>query len=113
MTECFYRKNKKQNPNRIGKEFNDFCIISGKPKIGKGTWIGYHTVIDGTGGLKIGKQCSISSGVHIYTHDSVRWSVMNLRKDFKKYSHIDRAPVKIGNNVFIGANSVIIKGIKF
>ena len=56
-----------KNPNRVGKEFNEFCIISGEPKIGKDTWIGYFCLIDGSGGLEIGEHCSISSGVHIYT----------------------------------------------
>jgi len=102
----------KRSINRVGKEYNDFCIISGAPKIGKDTWIGYFTLIDGSGGLEIGKHCSIASGVHIYTHDAIRWAVLNLKKDDKKGSHVDRAPVKIGNNVFIGANSVILKGVK-
>lgn len=103
---------KKSSPNRVGKEYNDFCIISGNPEIGEGTWIGYHTVIDGTGGLKIGKNCSIASGVHIYTHDSTRRAVLGLKRDYEGYSHIDRAPVEIGDNCFIGANSVILKGVK-
>jgi len=97
--------------NRIGKEYNDFCIIVGKPKIGKDTWIGYFTIIDGSGGLEIGEHCSIASGVHIYTHDSVRWAIEGLKKDHVRYSHVDRAPVKIGNNVYIGARVVILKGV--
>jgi len=96
---------------RIGKEYNDFCIIIGEPKIGKDTWIGYFTVIDGSGGLEIGEHCSIASGVHIYTHDTVRWAIEGLKKDHIRYSHVDRAPVKIGNNVYIGANGVILKGV--
>ena len=101
----------RNNPNlkvRIGTEYNDFCIIYGNPKIGKNTWVGFHTLIDGSGGLEIGENCSIASGVHIYTHDSVRWAINGLKKDGK---HIDRKPVKIGNNVFIGANSIILKGV--
>ena len=101
----------KKNINRVGVEYNDFCIISGKPKIGKETWIGYFCIIDGTGGLEIGSHCSIASGVHIYTHDSIRWATTNISKDLENRTHIDRAPVKIGNNVFIGANSVILKGV--
>jgi acetyltransferase-like isoleucine patch superfamily enzyme len=97
--------------NRVGTEYNDFCIIRGFPKIGKDTWIGYFCLIDATGGLEIGNHCSIASGVHIYTHDSVRWAVDNLGKDNKKGSHLDMASVNIGNNVYIGANSVITKGV--
>lgn len=101
----------KESPNRVGREYNDFCIICGRPRIGKGTWIGYFTLIDGSGGLEIGEHCSIASGVHIYTHDAVRWAVLGLEKDPGRRSHVDRAPVKIGDNVFIGANSVVLKGV--
>ena len=97
--------------NRVGKEYNDFCIVRGFPKVGKDTWIGYFCMIDATGGLEIGEHCSIASGVHIYTHDSVRWAVENLEKNKGTGEHLDTAPVKIGNNVYIGANAVILKGV--
>ena len=97
--------------NRVGKEYNDFCIIRGFPKVGKDTWIGYFCLLDATGGLEIGSHCSIASGVHIYTHDSVRWAVENLPKNKSTGQHLDLGPVKIGNNVYIGANSTILKGV--
>jgi len=97
--------------NRVGREFNDFCIIVGEPIIGVETWVGYFTLLDGSGGLKIGRHCSISSGVQIYTHDSVRWTLDGLEKDHDNYTHIDRASVTIGDNVYIGANAVVTKGV--
>ena len=99
--------------NEVGVEFNQFCIVRGKQFItmGEDVWIGYFTLIDGSGGLKIGSRVSISSGVHIYTHDSTEYRRLNLPKDPINGSHIKRAPVKIGNNVQIGANSVIAPGV--
>ena len=94
--------------NRVGKEFNDFCIVVGEPEIGPEAWIGYFCLIDGSGGLKIGRRVTVSSGVHIYTHDAIRAAVLNLAKDHERYAHVDRGPVSIGDNVFIGANSVIL-----
>lgn len=99
---------------RIAKEYNDFCIFYGEPKIGKGTWIGFFTLIDGSGGLEIGTNCDISCGVHIYSHDTAKRCIQN--KKFNKDGSVNRdliekAPVKIGNNVFIGANSTILKGV--
>ena len=44
----------------------------GSPEVGEGTWIGAFTVIDGSGGLKIGRGCDISCGAQIYTHSSAR-----------------------------------------
>ena len=54
-------------PNR----FNPHCWITGEPEIGEKTWIGAFTLIDGLGGLKIGRGCDISSGVQILTHSTV------------------------------------------
>lgn len=99
--------------NEIGTRFNDFCIIRGEQYIemGEDVWVGYFCLIDGSGGLEIGNHVSISSGVHIYTHDSSEYRKHNLEKDPVDGSHIKRAPVKIGNNVQIGANSIVMPGV--
>ena len=77
-----------------------------EPQIGEGTWIGAFTVIDGSGGLIIGRGCDISSGAHIYTHSSVRRCVSG-----RAYGEVDRAPATLGDHVFIGANAVINLGV--
>ena len=99
--------------NEIGKQFNDFCILRGKEfiKLGEDVWVGYFCLLDGSGGLKIGNQVSISSGVHTYTHDSSNYRIHNTEKDTENGTHIDRAPVVIGDNVQIGANSIVLKGV--
>lgn len=74
--------------------------------IGEGTWIGAFTVIDGSGGLTIGEGCDIASGTHVYTHSSAKRCVSG-----RAYELVDRAPVTIGNRVFIGANAVISMGV--
>lgn len=86
--------------------FNEHAWIVGDPVIGEGTWIGAFTVIDGSGGLTIGAGCDISSGVHIYTHSSVRRCVSGRR-----FSQVERRPVTIGDRVFIGANAVVNMGV--
>ena len=95
-------------------KYNEYAWIVGEPEIGEGTWIGAFTVIDGLGGLKIGKNCDISCGVHIYTHSTVKRCVSD--KKFNEDGSINRdiiekAPVNIGNNTFIGANAVVLMGV--
>lgn len=86
--------------------YNPLAWIVGDPVIGEGTWIGAFTLIDGSGGLTIGEGCDIASGVHIYTHSSALRCVSG-----RKFESVERAPVEIGNRVFIGANAVINMGV--
>jgi acetyltransferase-like isoleucine patch superfamily enzyme len=86
--------------------YNPLAWIIGEPSIGEGTWIGAFTVIDGSGGLTVGRGCDISSGVHIYTHSSARRCVSGRR-----FPEVERAPVTIGDRVFIGANAVVNMGV--
>ena len=79
--------------------------IYGDVRVGEHTWIGPMTILDGTGGLTIGDYCSISAGVQIYTHDTVKWALTGGKA---KYEY---APVRIGNCCHIGALSVIARGV--
>lgn len=84
----------------------DSSIVLGDVCIGENTWIGPNTILDGSGGgLKIGSNCSISAGVQIYTHDTVRRSLSGGNAD------IERSPTSIGNNCYIGPNTIIAKGV--
>ncbi|HEY9582896.1 MAG TPA: acyltransferase [Candidatus Paceibacterota bacterium] len=80
-------------------------LIFGDVKVGKDTWIGPFTILDGSGGLLIGDNCSISSGVQIYTHDTVDKRISNGK------APIIRAQTKIGNSCYIGPMTVIGKGV--
>ncbi|WP_048151684.1 acyltransferase [Methanolacinia paynteri] len=100
--------------NRKGKEYNDFCIIMGEPTIGKNVWIGYFTVIDGTGGLIIEDGVEVSSGAKIMSH-STEWRCINEKRivngEINK-EDISYKPVIVGKYSFIGTNAVILKGVK-
>lgn len=80
-------------------------------KIGKGTYIRAprSTTIDTTNPwlIEIGENVKILKGVTILTHD-FSWSVL---------THIEGnilggiSPVKIGNNVFLGMHSTVLRGV--
>jgi acetyltransferase-like isoleucine patch superfamily enzyme len=86
--------------------YNPHAWVVGDPTIGEGTWIGAFTVVDGSGGLTIGRGCDISSGAQIYTHSSARRCVSG-----RAHPTVDRAPVVIGDHVFIGAGAVVSMGV--
>jgi acetyltransferase-like isoleucine patch superfamily enzyme len=86
--------------------YNPHAWVSGEPEIGVGTWIGAFTVIDGSGGLTIGTGCDVSSGAQIYTHSSVKRCVSG-----RAFPTVERAPVRIGDHVFIGAGAIITMGV--
>ncbi|HEC92754.1 MAG TPA: acyltransferase [Candidatus Atribacteria bacterium] len=76
-------------------------------KIGNNTHILDFTLISGVGGVEIGDNIAISSGVKIYSHS-------NDYKDKDKLivEQVKKGKISIGNNVLIGANVVILPGIK-
>jgi acetyltransferase-like isoleucine patch superfamily enzyme len=62
-------------------------------------------LIDGQGGLKIGKGVDISCGAAILTHSSVKRTLSERR-----HNHVDFSPTVIEDHVFIGENAVILMG---
>ncbi len=88
-----------------GTSIYDSAIVIGDVAVGENTWIGPFVVLDGSGGLTIGSNCSISAGVQIYSHDTVNWAISAAN------SAPERAPTHIGSCCYIGPNVVVAKGI--
>ena len=89
-----------------GSNIYDSSLVFGDVQVGENTWIGPFTVLDGSGGLKIGSFCSISSGVHIYSHNTIAWALSGGKE---KYT---RNAVQIGDNCFVGPQSIIQCGVR-
>lgn len=83
----------------------DSALVYGDVKVGKDTWIGPFVILDASGGLSIGNNCSISAGVQIYSHDTVDWAVSGGKAPYVY------APVIVGDNCYIGPNTIIAKGV--
>jgi acetyltransferase-like isoleucine patch superfamily enzyme len=100
---------KKRGDELFGKGKNitvyNTCSVVGDVNVGENTWIGPYTALDGNGGLSIGKNCSISAGVNIVSHDSVKWALSGGKHPY------EFAPIKIGDNCFIGTGAFISKGV--
>ena len=57
--------------------------------------------------IKIGNKVTITSGVKFINHDGSTWLMRDEKGRRYLYQRID-----IGNNVFIGVNSIIMPGVK-
>ncbi|MUM77533.1 acyltransferase [Pseudodesulfovibrio sp. F-1] len=89
-----------------GSSIYDSSLVFGEISVGENVWIGPFTILDGTGGgLSIGPCCSISAGVHLYTHDSVAHALSGRK------APLHHAPVAIGRCTFIGPHSIVKAGV--
>ena len=88
-----------------GSSIYDSSLVLGDVRVGKNTWIGPFTVLDGSGGLEIGDFCSISAGVQIYSHDTVNWAISGGKEV------AELGTTKIESNVYLGPNVIIARGV--
>lgn len=86
--------------------YHPLAWVVGDPEIGEGTWIGAFCVVDGSGGLRIGRGCDLSAGAQVYTHSTARRCASG-----RCHPEVDRAPTVLGDHVFVGANAVINMGV--
>lgn len=88
----------------------DSCVhyssyLYGKVEAGNHVWVGPFALLDASGGLTIGDFTMICAGVQIYSHDSVRWAISGGAAE------CDKSPVTIGSRCYIGAGSIITRGV--
>jgi acetyltransferase-like isoleucine patch superfamily enzyme len=83
----------------------DSTTIVGDVTIGDRTWIGPFCSLDGSGGLDIGGNCSISAACHIQTHDTTKWALSG------GHAAYEYAPVRIADNCFLGAGAIVTRGV--
>ncbi len=88
-----------------GTSVYDSSYIFGDVKVGENTWVGPFTILDGSGGLSIGSNCSISAGVQIYSHDTVKSAISGGVEPYEYANTI------IEDNCYIGPNTIIAKGV--
>lgn len=59
--------------------------------------------------IEVGDNVRINSGVQLITHDGGLWVVRHLHENMKDVDLFGR--IKIGNNVHIGTNAIIMPGV--
>lgn len=89
-----------------GTTIYDSSLVIGDVKVGRNTWIGPYTILDGSGGLEIGDNCNIASGAQIYSHETVFWVLSGGRMEYT------RTKTVIGYCCYIGPNTIVSKGVQ-
>jgi len=86
--------------------FHPLVFINGDPKIGENVYIGLLSEVNAKGSeVVIGDNCDIASFVSINVADSHK-TCLGLS------DNIERKPIMIGSNVFIGSHSVVKGGTR-
>ncbi|HHQ4563818.1 TPA: acyltransferase [Aeromonas veronii] len=88
---------------RYGVIFN---VSSGKLKIGKGCFFNNYCSINCHHEVIIGDNVLFGEGVRVYDHDHIFLAGFGVSKNKFK-----TGKVGIGNNVWLGSNSIILKGV--
>ena len=109
--------------NYCSKKFNYKTRISNTVKIinnksadiADGVWIWHHSIIDASGGLKIGEGVQIGAWVGLFTHSSHNAIRLNGSKYFEqntdeRIGYVSEQ-IEIGAYTFIGASSIILPGV--
>ena len=86
---------------KIGVRIGEKCQILDDPDrvFGSEPWL-----------ISIGDHVDITGGVRIFTHEGGIWTLRGTNSDLNDYDCF--CPVRIGNNVLIGTNSLIMCGTK-
>lgn len=110
--------------NATTRKFQQFtrisssCVLIDRSQIDicDNCWIGHHSIIDGSNGVKIGKGVQIAGLNGIYSHSSH----ISIRLCGEEYIKQDpagrpgyvRSSVEIGDFSFIGVSAIILPGVK-
>ncbi|MBX7045897.1 MAG: acyltransferase [Ignavibacteria bacterium] len=70
------------------------------------------TVFSSRKSIKVGNNVKIGGNVRVFDHDYHSMNYLERRKPETDSSNAKSEPVEIGDDVFIGTNSIILKGVK-
>ena len=90
-----------------GTSCYDNALILGEVHVGERCWIGPNVVLDGSGGLVIGDDCTISAGAQVYSHSTVPGG-----SEASDASQARRtARTRIGDGVYLGPQAIVEMGV--
>jgi len=81
--------------------------VGGKITLGSNCYFNRNVKIVCYEAIELGNDCLIGDSVHIYDQDH---NFTDLRTPIRTQGYVTK-PVKIGNNVWIGAKATVLKGV--
>ena len=72
---------------------------------------GSSVVISSRASVSIGQRVLMGGNVRIYDHDYHSVEAENRRDPLRDAQHVRSRPIRIGDDVFIGTNAIILKGV--
>ena len=93
---------------------DDFCILSGKIRIGDYVHISaYSAIFAGDAGVEIGSFSGLSSRCAVYAiSDDYSGEFMSNAMAPDKYRNVQSEKVTIGDHVIIGTGSTVLPGVR-
>jgi acetyltransferase-like isoleucine patch superfamily enzyme len=86
------------------------CIQDGKIEIGDHVGL-TSAVLSARKMIQVGKNVNIGANVRIFDHDFHSLDHKHRRKGGDDFAHVETAAVIIDDDVFIGTNAMILKGV--
>ena len=81
-------------------------IAEGRLKIGNGCFFNNNCSVNSLESVEIGDNCIFGENVHIYDHNH-----NYIGNSLISEAGFKTSPVRIGNNVWVSSNAVILKGV--
>jgi len=78
--------------------------------VGDGTFIGHECGLQSGRSIRIGRNCLLAGGVQVFDMDGHPLDA-NLRRAGEPTPYEAIAPVIIGDDVWVGAGAIILKGV--
>ena len=93
---------------------DDFCVLSGKIKIGSFVHIAVHCSLSGgTAGIVFDDFSGLAYGCNVFTKsDDYSGETMTNPTIPMKYKNVNEKPIFISKHVIVGTNSIILPGVK-
>ena len=99
--------------NMVGLSSPVLLQTLNKGKISIGAHSGFSSVVlSSRHSIQIGEHVKMGGNVRVYDHDYHSLDFRKRRNSNEDGMHCSSAPVIIGNDVFIGTNSLILKGVE-